>query len=184
MKYLSLEQEDEITKQIKNGSIFIYPTDTVYGIGCNATIPKSVKKLRTIKNTTKPLSVIAPSFDWIKKNMKIKNQDYLLKLPGPYTLIIEKKKKEFLKEVSDVNLGIRVPNHPITHLITKAGVPFITTSANVTGEKTIKQIQDIPKKILDKIDFVIDGGLLDNKPSEVIDLTKKEPETIRSSKLA
>ena len=174
-----------IAKHMKSDSIFIYPTDTIYGIGCNALKTDTVKEIREIKKTKHPFSVIAPSFDWIKKNMVVTNEEYLYKLPGPYTFIMKKKKPTFLKEASEsATLGIRVPNHPILKMVEQANIPFITTSANVSGEETITSVTQISKEMLNKIDFIIDGGILDNSPSEIIDLTKKKPTILRSSKTA
>ncbi|MBU0530382.1 MAG: L-threonylcarbamoyladenylate synthase [Candidatus Aenigmatarchaeota archaeon] len=182
MKFLSLHEESTIINHMKDGSIFVYPTDTIYGIGCNALKPKSVKRIREIKKTDHPFSVIAPSFDWIKKYMKIRDEEYIYKLPGPYTLILEKKEPGFLKDACQTKtLGIRVPSHPILSMVKQAGIPFITTSANISGNSCITSVDQLPQEIVKKVDFVVDGGILDNKPSKVIDLTKKEPTVIRSS---
>ena len=79
---------DGIARQIKSGAIFIYPTDTVYGLGCNAEDIRAVKKLRQIKGTDHPFSVIAPSKQWIQDRLNVKFPEFLEKLPGPVTLIM------------------------------------------------------------------------------------------------
>ena len=169
----------EIIREIVNGSIFIYPTDTVYGLGCNALIEDSVIRIRDIKKTDHPFSVIAPSMEWIKKNFVIRFPEYLEKLPGPYTFILKQKKEILPKIVSGSSkIGIRIPDHPFTRLITNAGVPFITTSANISGEKTIRRILEIPTE-LSSVDIVIDGGTLGERPSEIWDLTGENPVRIR-----
>jgi len=165
---------------IKSGAVFIYPTDTVYGIGCDAGNNKSVERIRAIKQTKHPLSVIAPSKEWIKNNLNVSSPEYLKKLPGPYTLIFKKKTKTMLSAASPGNsLGVRVPKHPFTELVSAAGAPFVTTSANISGQPTIKSTEEIPKKILEQIDFVIDAGTLGGKPSTVIDLTEEKPVFLR-----
>ena len=68
-------------------------------------------------------------------------------------------------------LGIRMPDHPFTNLIKKSGVPFITTSVNYSGKKPARNIKDIPRRILNKVDIVLDNGFLHNYPSTLIDLT-------------
>lgn len=161
---------DKTVKQIHEGKIFIYPTDTIYGLGCDATKINSVEKIKEIKkrDKDKPLSVIAPSFDWIQKNCIV---DFDLKkyLPGAYTLILKKKAQHFLNHVSDTEfIGVRIPACNFSEKVRKAGIPFITTSVNFSGEPFAKSVKEIPKNILDKVDVVIDEGELNGKPSTII----------------
>jgi len=164
---------------ISRGGVFIYPTDTVYGIGCNAEMAAPVQRIRALKRTQHPFSVIAPSMDWIKENMVINHPEYLDKLPGPYTLILQKK-RHILRDVSRLDtLGIRIPAHPFTKVIQEAGFPFVTTSANVSGQDVLRGPDDIPEELKNRIDVIIDAGVLDNPPSTVFDLTGEEVKTIR-----
>jgi len=161
----------DFVDDIKHGAIFIYPTDTIYGLGCDATNNESVEMIREIKyrDKEKPMSVIAPSVEWIKKHCVV--EDALIKkyLPGPYTLILKKKDPNFLKEVSsNDSLGIRIPDSEFTELVQKANVPFITTSVNLQGEPFAIKISDIKKEILDKVDIVIGVGVLDGRPSTIV----------------
>ena len=91
-----------IRDQIKQGKLFIYPTDTIYGIGCDATNKTAVAKIKKLKarDKDKPLSIIAPSKAWIKEKC-IVDTDLDKYLPGPYTLLLEKKDKNFLSHVSN-----------------------------------------------------------------------------------
>lgn len=170
-------KEKEIVKKIKQDCLFIYPTDTIYGIGCNALNSNSVKKIREIKKSKKPFSVIAPSKRWISKNFKIEKK-YLKKLPGPFTLILKMRRKNLVAKEVNLNLntlGVRIPNHKFTKIIQKTKLPFITTSVNISGKKFISDIKKIPKEIFKKVDIVIDNGELNKAPSTIIDLTKKIP---------
>ena len=132
----------ELVKDIKEGKIFIYPTDTIYGIGCDATNIKSVEKIKEIKlrDKDKPLSIIAPSIDWIKQNCIIdKGLDLNKYFPGPYTLILKKKNPDFLTYVSSSDtLGIRIPDSDFTKQIQKSNLPFITTSVNLSEQPFAK----------------------------------------------
>ncbi|MBI2674825.1 MAG: L-threonylcarbamoyladenylate synthase [Candidatus Aenigmarchaeota archaeon] len=164
---------------ILDGLIFAYPTDTVYGIGCNALIGKSVERIRKLKGSRQPFSVIAPSKEWIERHVIIKKRHrrYLDLLPGPYTIILEKKNKRFLKKASPLDtLGIRIPRHPFSMLVSEAGVPFITTSANRHGKRAASEIKGdkIPKA-----DIIINGGRLSGKPSIIIDLTSRRAKILR-----
>lgn len=159
-----------LKEQILSGKIFIYPTDTIYGLGCNALDEGAVSKIRGIKKRdfNKPLSVIAPSIKWIKDNC-IVNVDLKKYFPGPYTIVLDKKNPKFLSHVSfRETLGIRIPAYEFTKKIQKTGIPFITTSVNLSGEPFIKKISEVPKEIKNKIDFIIDYGLLSGKPSTLI----------------
>ncbi len=156
----------DIVKEIKKGKVFVYPTDTVYGLGCDATNDESVKRIRKIKKSKKPFSVIA-SKEWIKENCEVKD---LSKLPGPYTFIVKMKKQYVSKEVTEGTLGVRIPDCDFTNLILESGKPFVTTSVNLTGEKNLVDIKDLKEDIKEKVDIVVDVGKLENKPSKVIGL--------------
>lgn len=159
-----------LNKEILSGKIFIYPTDTIYGIGCDATNKKAVEKIKQIKqrNADKPISVIAPSTEWIKENLII-DCDLNKYFPGPYTIILKKKNPKFLEWVSNTDsLGIRIPDHEFTKQIQETNVPFITTSVNLSGEPFATNISDIDSDILEQVDQIIDYGELNGKPSTII----------------
>ncbi len=172
------EIRNDIIEEMRVGSIFVYPTDTVYGIGCNALISDSVKKIRKIKKTAHPFSVIAPSGQWILNNMDVESRKSLKVLPGPYTLIFRKKQPFFLRDVSPLpTLGVRIPAHPITKIVRDIGIPFVTTSANLSGKKPVRKASEAKK--MRGVNYIIDGGTLANPPSMVIDLSGEEEKIIR-----
>jgi len=163
-------EEKEIIRQIAKGKIFIYPTDTIYGLGCDATNIKSVNKIKEIKqrDLNRPMSVIAPSTQWISENFVV-DVDLDKYLPGPYTIILKKKNPQFLFHVSNTDsLGIRIPAHEFTSIIQKSSLPFITTSVNLSGEPFIKEISEVSHDILENIDNIIDYGPLTGNPSTLI----------------
>ncbi|MBS3074958.1 threonylcarbamoyl-AMP synthase [Candidatus Pacearchaeota archaeon] len=167
---ISKEIEEEILSKILEGRIFIYPTDTIYGLGCNAEDKEAVEKIKQIKqrDANKPMSVIAPSIEWIKENL-IVDIDLDKYLPGSYTILLKKKNPDFLSWVSNTDsLGIRVPNNDFTKIIQKSKAPFITTSVNLSGEHFATKISEISKEILEKVDIIIDNGELNGKPSTLI----------------
>lgn len=161
---------EKILKPIIAGKIFIYPTDTIYGIGCNALDKKAVEKIKEMKGRDKdrPLSVIAPSMAWIEENL-IVDCDLAKYLPGPYTVILKKKDPSFLLHVSPTDsLGVRIPACEFTEVVEEAKVPFITTSVNLSGDPFITKIEDIDHDFLENIDHIIDYGELNGKPSTLI----------------
>lgn len=159
-----------LIKEILIGKIFIYPTDTIYGLGCDATNIVAVNKIKEIKqrDKDKPLSIIAPSIKWIKENLVV-DVDLKKYLPGPYTIILKKKNKDFLSHISNTeSIGVRIPYNEFTKKIQKSGRPFVTTSVNLSGEKPIIKISEVSKEILNKVDYVIDAGELNGRPSTLI----------------
>ncbi len=180
-----LLRRKEMLEEMEKGKVFIYPTDTIYGIGCNALLGDSVRKIREIKKRDdKPLSIIAPSLEWIRKNCFIDSntEKWLEKLPGAYTLILELRNWEMVtKEVNlgRDSLGVRIPNNWFASIIEELGRGFVTTSVNISGEKLISKIEEMSKEILSKVDYVIDGGVLDGEPSVIIKLIGSKEEIIK-----
>lgn len=170
-------RKKELWERLKN-AVVIYPTDTVYGIGCNAEREDLVERIYKIKKRprNKPVSVIAPSFEWIFEHCICEKEVVKRYLPGAYTLILPKKSKDFLSWVaSGETIGVRIPAHPIAKVVEALEIPFVTTSANISGEKPASSLQEIPCEILEKASIIIDGGELPGKPSTIIDLTKEKP---------
>jgi len=184
MDILSKEEfETEISlfeDKIKEGVLFIHPTDTIYGIGCNAMLHDAVYKVREAKDRhTVPFSVIAPSKEWIIENCEVneKVEKWLARLPGPYTLILKLKNKDAIAPNVNMDmdtLGVRIPKHWISKSVEKLGFPIITTSANLTGENFMTSVEDIDSKIKTKIEFVVYEGEKKGRPSKLVDLTKDE----------
>ena len=181
---------------IRYGAVFIYPTDTIYGIGCNALKDKSVQKVRKIKmRDSKPFSVIAPSKKWILANCVVRSahKKFLDKLPGKYTLIFRLKKKNSVSKyvnsagITPKNnfqtLGVRIPKHFISKIAAELNVPIVTTSVNVSGKKNIASLKQLNhkenKRITDGADFIIYTGKKDGKPSTIVDLTGEGAVVIR-----
>ena len=160
----------ELKTKILAGKIFIYPTDTIYGLGCNALDDQAVNKIREIKQRdNKPLSIIAPSTNWILEHFITTLEEIKKYLPGPYTLLLKKKNSDFLNWISNNDrIGIRIPDHEFTKKLQEIGIPFVTTSVNLAGEPFARSIKEIKKEILSKVDEIIDIGELNGQPSKLI----------------
>lgn len=167
---------EKYLKEIEEGKVFIYSTDTIYGIGCNAMNSEAVKRIREAKNRSNaPFSVIAPSKDWIRKNCEVtsEGEKWLQKIPGPYTLIFKIKNKNCIAKETNMgleSLGIRIPDYWTSKIAATADIPIITTSVNKTGEAYMTSIENIDSEIKAKVDFVIDEGEKIGKPSNIIHL--------------
>src|SRR3989339_477714 len=154
-----LQNKEFYIKEINNGKIFIYPTDTIYGIGCDTKNSESIKKLREIKQRDKkPFSIIVPSIKWINKHTEYNKQF----------------KKELNKLPGRKNIGIRIPNNWFSQELSKINIIFVTTSVNITGEKHMTNLKNINKGIIDKTGYIINEGTIDNKPSTIISLIKNK----------
>lgn len=170
----------KLLEDIKKGSVFIYPTDTIYGIGCNALDSEAVKRIREAKKRPKaPFSVIAPSKEWVLENCEVdsKANEWLEKLPGPYTLIFKLKNKNCLAEeviCGKDSIGIRMPRHWVSRIAAELNVPIITTSVNEAGRIFMTSLDNVEPGIKSKVDFIIDEGEKKGKPSNVVFLNGKE----------
>ena len=167
---------EEILNKIKNGAIFIHPTDTIYGLGCHALDEKAVQKIRNLKDRPdNPFSIWVPSPDWITKNCVIdqSGQSWLAKLPGPYTLILKLKNKNCLPKNVNCNLpaiGVRYPDHWFSNIVHDLGFPIITTSANKANQPFMTSIENLDHSIETGVEFMISEGEKSGRPSKIIDL--------------
>jgi len=156
--------------KIRKGAVFIFPTDTIYGLGCNATNKKSVTRLRRIKGTPKPFAIIAPSKKWIRENCEVDDEGerWLKKLPGKLTLVFKLKNKEAIApNVSKSStVGIRMPDG---WFYKKLKIPIVATSVNKSGKKYMTSLNDLSPAVKKGVDFIIYRGKMARKPSKVYD---------------
>lgn len=169
-----IEKNPEILKELKQ-SVFVYPTDTIYGIGCDATNKKLVARIREIKQRPHdPFSVAVPDKGVVQKYcvLSSKARTYLDDLPGPLTLILPLKKSFVASNVSPdgKTIGIRMLSNWFQDIIVQLGVPLVTTSVNFRGKPFMTSIKDIDKDIKTQIDFIIDDGELTARPSKLVNL--------------
>jgi len=179
-----------VTWLLGQGGIVIYPTDTIYAMGCDIRASRSIEKIARFKgmNPGNPdMSLIFSSFSQLSEYTVIHDNDIfrLLKrnLPGPFTFIVKANNQiPPLFRNKKKTVGIRIPDNNITlELIRDFGRPLITTSLHEHGD-VIEYITDpelIHEKYRDFTDLVVDGGFGGNVPSTVVDCTGEEPEILR-----
>ena len=183
-------QKRLITKAVdilKTGGVIAYPTDTIYGFGCDILNKKAIQRIYQIKkrDRSKPFSFICSDLKNISEYAQV--TDYAYKtmkrlLPGPYTFILPGTKlvpKIMLTKRKTV--GIRVPNNNICLAIVEAlGHPIISTSVGWSGREVLSDPQQIEETFGSQIELTIDGGILPNQPSSIISLLDDLPEVIRA----
>lgn len=180
---------DTVVECLRDGGVIIYPTDTIYGLGCDIYNAKAIERISRIKNIDPKkaqFSFVCADLSHITDYAKSIDTPIfrLLKnaLPGPYTFILEASKQvpKALKTKKDT-VGIRIPDHKICHeIVTALGHPIMSTSLPM--EEDVEYYTD-PEVIHDQfeklVDIVIDGGYGGFEPSTVISLLNGEPELIR-----
>ncbi len=173
--YQTLCIDSHSTWTITKDAIYLYPTDSLYGLWCIIT-PENIERINTIKHRQewKHYSLIAPSFDWIiehfdvDQTIKTKRQKRY-DLYGPLTLLCKRKDPDFYGYVSsNILIGIRMINHPFQDIITQTGLPFLTTSANISWLPY--QEETIQKDFAETVDYYITStAYRTHKPSTIID---------------
>ncbi len=178
-----------------SGKLIIYPTETSYGIGADISNEHAVKKIFQIKNRnfSNPLLVAVKDLSMAKKLAhfsplaKILWQHFL---PGPLTLVLPKK-KDVSRQITagQKTVGLRFPDHPITHLLsTECKIPYTTTSANISGQPSAYSINEIKNQLgkkINKIALVLDAGQLPvNPPSTIIYLANHKIKILRKGAIS
>ena len=184
------ERMDDIIDRVRKGEIFIYPTDTIAGIGCIGSNQKSVERLFEIKqrDLDKPISYAFADIDHVLEYACLQDRyrGILDLLPGPLTLIL--KRKESTTELYGIDvetIGVRVPEGDwFLQLIRAVGHPIVTTSANISGELPSRAISTINNKLKNEVDFIISWeGTLSEQASTIVSLTD-ELNIIREGKIS
>ncbi len=174
---------------LNEGGIIVYPTDTVYGIGCDLFNKRAIEKIYEIKKRSvkQPFSFVCSDLSDISQYAVVSNHTYKIMrhfLPGPYTFILGASKlvpKILLPKRKTV--GIRVPDNKIClTLVSEFGHPIISTSVKSKQNEIMADPVDMHEELKNKVDLVIDGGILGSELSSVISLVDDIPEVVREGK--
>lgn len=160
------EELKRVVNILDNDGVIIFPTDTVYGIGCNCFSTKAIKKIFIYKNrpNNKPINVLTDNYEKILsvvKEIKPKEKELINKyMPGALTIIL--KKNEAISPLLTANLdtiGVRIPSNCIAlKILESVNYPLATTSVNISGEESGIKLADFEVDFADKVDAIIDGG--------------------------
>jgi L-threonylcarbamoyladenylate synthase len=177
-KKISKEEINTIIDYLKRGKIIVYPTDTIYGLGCLATDKKAIRRILKMKKRqrNRPMIILVSSMIMINKycNISEKQRRYLKKIwPGPISAIFKSRGILPSELTSGLDsLAARLPNNNfLIKIIKKINAPIVSTSLNISGSRNltkVTKIEQIFKK--DKPDLVINVGEIKNRPSKLVDL--------------
>jgi tRNA threonylcarbamoyl adenosine modification protein (Sua5/YciO/YrdC/YwlC family) len=170
---------------LERGGVIAYPTDAVYGIGCDAANKQAIEKLHQVKGMPKgkPLAFLCADLSDIAKYAVVDNAAFrLLKraLPGPYVFILDATREvPKMALTKQKTVGIRVPSHEVPRALCRAlGRPILSSTANAPGEEPLLDPHEIDDRF-PQLDMVLDGGVVGVIPSTIIDLTSGEAVVVR-----
>lgn len=188
---------DQITAALRDGAVMLYPTDTVYAIGCDLNSKSAIQRVRQIKQLSndKPLTFLCPSLSDIAQYAVVSDPAYRLMrrlIPGPYTFLLPTTKlvPKLVMNPKRKSTGIRVPDHTLCLALMNAlGNPIISTSAHVVEAETTNNgakavFQSSRFELFDSleklVDVIIDSGIEPGyQVSTILDLTTEEPIVVR-----
>ncbi|MFH8080902.1 MAG: L-threonylcarbamoyladenylate synthase [Candidatus Aenigmatarchaeota archaeon] len=179
-------------RTLRFGGLIIYPTETVYGIGVDATNSNAVSKLFEIKKDRfKPVLIavnsveMAKKYVWWNKYADVLAEKYL---PGPLSIVLSIKDLNIDERIyqGGIKIGIRIPrNDFVLKLIGEFGRPITSTSANLPGEKPPINVEEINEEVKRRVDLIIDKGECEvKKPSTIVDVSSYPPKLIREGAIS
>lgn len=178
-----------VVEVLKGGGVIGYPTDTLYGVGCDLFHPEAIRRIHQIKKIEgkKPLSFICSDLKDISRYAFVSNYAYKIMkrlLPGAYTFILKATKLvPKIAMTKQKTVGIRIPDNKICLAIVKElGHPIISTSVYKPDESLYNDPSEIEERFGKQLDLVIDGGIIVSEHSSIIDLTGDFPKVIRKGK--
>jgi len=179
----------KVVEVLEKGGVIGYPTDTIYGVGCDLFNPEAIRKVHRLKKLDgkKPLSFICSDLKDISRYAYVSNYAYKTMkrlLPGPYTFILEATKLvPKIAMTKQKTVGIRIPDNKIClSIVRELGHPIISTSVYKPDEGLYNDPTEIEERFGKQLDLVIDGGMIVAEHSSIVDLTGEFPKVIREGK--
>ena len=170
---------------LKNGGVIVYPTDTLYGFGCDAKNESAIEKINAIKGRKAPMSVLAPNREIAAKWMNISQHEkniVLEKLGGPTTIIVPVKVGITSPSIigDKQTLGVRIPDHNFCQKLSEAYLnPITTTSVNRTRQEPLTNPEKILSEFSHEIDLIIEDGIIEGSGSTIYNFQNRELNIIR-----
>lgn len=184
--HLSMRPIQQAVEVLRDGGVIIYPTDTVYGLGCDITSKSAIERIQHIKgrDAKKPMSFVCADLTAISHYAQVSNFAYKIMrrmLPGPYTFVLPATKETpKLLRSKQKTVGIRIPDHPVsTAIVSQLGWPLLSTSANRSEQDAITNPFRLEEELGHEVDLILECGDLPVLPSSVISLIGDEVEILR-----
>jgi tRNA threonylcarbamoyl adenosine modification protein (Sua5/YciO/YrdC/YwlC family) len=179
----------KVTETLKDGGVIAYPTDTIYGLGCDLYQKDAIERVHRLRKLSKNkrLSIICADLKEISNYAHVPDYAYRIMrslIPGPYTFILEATKLvPKIMLTNQKTVGIRVPDNTISlALVRELGHPIITTSVIKPDESLYSDPEEIDQMFGKTLDLVIDGGTIVAEHSSIVDLTEDYPRVLRAGK--
>lgn len=164
--------EKELVSRIREGAILLYPTDTVYSIGCDIFNERAVRLVKSISGLSRPLGIVVPSKFWLKKHF-ILPEAFLEKLPGPFTFVVAPRETDVCPQLSfRGTYRVRYPNHSFTDVLARAKISLVDATLDGRG---LIDVAQVPSEVLAMVDIVVVDGIRGRPLSSLIDVTSSVP---------
>jgi tRNA threonylcarbamoyl adenosine modification protein (Sua5/YciO/YrdC/YwlC family) len=179
----------EVAETLRSGGVVVYPTDSIYAIGCRIGEKRALERIRRLRELHRKhlFTLVCRDLSEIATYARVDNQSYRLirsMTPGPYTFILPATKQvpKRLQHPRRRTIGIRVPTHPIPRaLLEEMGEPLLSSTMQLPGdEHPLTEGFEIYERVHHDVDIVVDGGPCGMEPTSVVDLVGPYPEVVRS----
>ena len=174
---------------LRSGGVIVYPTDTIYGLGCDITNKNAIERVRRIKgrDKKKPMSFVCADLTHISDYARVSNYAHrILKrcLPGAYTFILPATRQTpRILQTKQQTVGLRIPDHPVPlALVDALGQPILSTSANYSEQEVITEPWVLEDELGPQVDLIMECGPLPVEASSVVSLIGDEVEVLREGK--
>ncbi len=174
---------------LRTGGVVVYPTDTIYGLGCDITNKGAIERIQRLKgrDAKKPMSFVCADVADISTYAHVSKFAFRLLqrlLPGPFTFVLPATKETpRVLRSKQRTVGVRIPDHPVsTALVSELGRPLLSTSANRSSEDVLTDPVDLENELGPQVDLILECGILPVQPSTVVSLIDDEIQVLRQGK--
>ena len=188
-EHLRMRPIQQAVEVLSNGGVIVYPTDTVYGLGCDITNKAAIERIQRLKgrDAKKPMSFVCADVADISTYAHVSKFAFRLLqrlLPGPFTFILPATKETpRVLRSKQRTVGVRIPDHPVSRaIVSELGHPLLSTSANRSAEDVLTDPVELESELGPQVDLILECGILPVQPSTVVSLIDDEIQVLRQGK--